>query len=89
MPKVPFPAAHQTLIPFVSRTRIHPSIPDKIREARRVIDQGGYKTVIESDGGIRRNTVPLIKEAGSDYIVAGSLMFREDPREMREWLASL
>ncbi len=27
--------------------------------------------------------------AGADYIVPGSLMFKEDPREMRAWLATL
>ena len=65
------------------------SVPDKIRQARRVVDKRGVDTVIQSDGGIRRDTVPLMKEAGADFIVPGSLMFKEDPREMREWLASL
>ena len=47
------------------------------------------KTEIEADGGIRRETVPLLKAAGADYIVPGSLMFKEDPPQMRQWLASL
>ena len=34
VPKVPFPAAHQTLIPLVSRTRIHASVPSRF--CRRV-----------------------------------------------------
>jgi hypothetical protein len=33
--------------------------------------------------------VPLIHAAGADYIVPGSLMFKEDPLSMRRWLASL
>jgi predicted dehydrogenase len=33
--------------------------------------------------------VPLIHAAGADSIVPGSLMFGEDPKEMRTWLASL
>jgi pentose-5-phosphate-3-epimerase len=41
------------------------------------------------DGGIRRESVPLIHAAGADYIVPGSLMFKEDPAAMRRWLASL
>jgi pentose-5-phosphate-3-epimerase len=41
------------------------------------------------DGGIRRESVPLIHAAGADYIVPGSLMFKEDPPAMRRWLASL
>ncbi len=65
------------------------SIPEKIRQARRLIEQAGAKTQIQSDGGIRRNTVPLIHAAGSDWIVPGSLMFGENPTEVRKWLASL
>ena len=66
-----------------------PSVPGKIRQARDIITQRGLKTEIEADGGIRRDTVPLLKAAGADYIVPGSLMFKEDPAEMRRWLASL
>jgi ribulose-phosphate 3-epimerase len=65
------------------------SVPQKIRRAREIIRQRGLKTEIEADGGIRRETVPLIHAAGADYIVPGSLMFREDPPAMRQWLASL
>ena len=64
-------------------------IPDKIRRTREIIRQRGLKTEIEADGGIRRETVPLLKAAGADYIVPGSLMFKEDPAQMRQWLASL
>ena len=63
-------------------------IPDKIRRTREIIRQRGVKTEIEADGGIRRETVPLLKAAGADYIVPGSLMFKEDPAQMRRWLAS-
>jgi ribulose-phosphate 3-epimerase len=63
--------------------------PGKIRQARQIIVERGLQTVIEADGGIRRNTVPLIHAAGADFIVPGSLMFGEDPKEMRTWLASL
>ena len=66
-----------------------PAVPDKIRQARALIQRRGLKAVIEADGGIRRNTVPLIHAAGADYIVPGSLMFGEDPPAMRAWLAGL
>jgi ribulose-phosphate 3-epimerase len=65
------------------------SVPAKIREAREIIAQNGYATEIEVDGGIRRNVVPTMSEAGADWIVPGSLMFGEDPPEMRRWLATL
>ena len=64
-------------------------VPDKIRSARQIISERGLKAEIEADGGIRRETVPLLKAAGTDYIVPGSLMFKEDPPAMRDWLAAL
>ena len=65
------------------------SVPGKIRLAREMIKQRGLKTEIEADGGIRRDTVPLLHAAGADYIVPGSLMFGSNPAGMRQWLASL
>lgn len=66
-----------------------PGVPDKIRRAQQIIGERGLQTEIEADGGIRRETVPLLAAAGADFIVPGSLMFREDPPAMRRWLASL
>ena len=63
--------------------------PGRIRQAREVIETRGLATVVEADGGIRRHTVPQLAAAGADFIVPGSLMFKEDPGEMRAWLASL
>ena len=63
--------------------------PARIRRARDEIDRRGLATVVEADGGIRRHTVPQIARAGADYIVPGSLMFKEDPGAMRAWLAGL
>jgi ribulose-phosphate 3-epimerase len=70
-------------------TGMDPSAPGKIAQARQIIQQRGLRTEIEMDGGIRRESVPLIHAAGADYIVPGSLMFKEDPQAMRRWLASL
>jgi ribulose-phosphate 3-epimerase len=70
-------------------TSMDNSIFDKIREARSEIEKYGAHVEIQVDGGIRRNTVPQIHEAGADWIVPGSLMFGEDPRAMRQWLMSL
>jgi ribulose-phosphate 3-epimerase len=64
-------------------------VPDKIRRTRGLIQERNLRTEIETDGGIRRQTVPLLHAAGSDFIVPGSLMFGEDPKSMRQWLASL
>lgn len=65
------------------------SVPAKIKRAKEIATGRGLKTEIEADGGIRRETVPLLHSAGADYIVPGSLMFGGDPKEMRKWLATL
>jgi ribulose-phosphate 3-epimerase len=70
-------------------TSMDPGVPEKIEQARRQIAARAAGTEIEVDGGIRRATVPLLHAAGADYIVPGSLMFKEDPQEMRRWLAAL
>lgn len=73
----------------IKGAEMDPSVPDRIRTAREIITRRNLKCEIEADGGIRRHTVPLIAAAGADYIVPGSLMFGEDPQQMREWLSSL
>src|SRR5437868_11996748 len=55
------------------------SVPKKVRDARQIISQRKLKMEIEVDGGIRRESVPMIHSAGADWIVPGSLMFKEDP----------
>jgi ribulose-phosphate 3-epimerase len=66
-----------------------PGVPAKIRRAKETVQQRKLSCVIEADGGIRRETVPLMAKAGVDFIVPGSLMFKEDPPAMRRWLAGL
>jgi ribulose-phosphate 3-epimerase len=65
------------------------SVPGKIQDLRETLTRKKLSIAIEADGGIRRETVPLLKRAGADFIVPGSLMFKEDPSELRQWLASL
>jgi ribulose-phosphate 3-epimerase len=73
----------------VKGASMDPSVPEKIRAVRREIERRKVSTEIEVDGGIRRQSVPQMAAAGADWIVPGSLMFGEDPAEMRRWLASL
>jgi ribulose-phosphate 3-epimerase len=68
---------------------LDPVAVGKLRQARQIIGRRGWKTELEADGGIRRETAPWLKAAGADYIVPGSLMFKEDPKAMRQWLAEL
>lgn len=73
----------------VKGVSMNPRAPERIRQVRHTIRQRGLHVEIQADGGIRRDTVPLLAEAGADYIVPGSLMFKENPQEMRQWLATL
>ncbi len=73
----------------IKGAEMDPSVPGKIRTAKQIIAERGVKAEVEADGGIRRHTVPLLAAAGADYIVPGSLMFGEDPAQMRAWLATL
>jgi ribulose-phosphate 3-epimerase len=51
---------------------------DKVRTARRAIDDAGLAVEIEIDGGIQEQTAPLAAEAGVDILVAGSAIFGAD-----------
>ena len=64
----------------------------RIRDARALLaEYGAEKTVrIESDGGIRATTVPALREAGTQLIVMGSLVFKsEDIARTSGWVKSL
>jgi ribulose-phosphate 3-epimerase len=65
------------------------SVAPKVRAAREIICRRSLKVDIQVDGGIRRESVPSIHSAGADWIVPGSLMFKEDPPAMREWLSHI
>ncbi len=52
----------------------------KIRTLRAEIDRLHLDCELEVDGGIDRNTSPLVTEAGANVLVAGSAVFREADR---------
>ena len=60
----------------------------KIREVRRLIDEGGYDVDIEVDGGIGPDTVASAVAAGANVLVAGSALFR-DPEGLRHAVSDL
>lgn len=55
-----------------------PSSTEKIRELRRMLDERGLKTDIEVDGGIKKNNLQMVLDAGANVIVAGSAIFEGD-----------
>lgn len=52
-----------------------PATLDKLREARKRIDESGYNIRLEIDGGVKVNNIKEIAEAGADTFVAGSAIF--------------
>ncbi len=55
---------------------------DKLRRLRRMIDERKLRTRIEIDGGIGRENIAQVVEAGAEIIVAGSAIYgEEDPAQ--------
>ncbi len=51
---------------------------NKLRQARKLIDQSGKNIRLEIDGGVKINNIAEIAEAGADTFVAGSAIFNSD-----------
>ncbi len=52
-----------------------PSILDKIRDVRAIIDASGFDIRLEIDGGVNLENIAEISEAGVDTFVMGSAIF--------------
>jgi ribulose-phosphate 3-epimerase len=71
---------------------LSPLAASRIREMHRLLIEHGLegKIKIEADGGIRTHTVPALRSAGADLVVAGSLVFKsEDLAQTFAWLRDL
>ena len=69
---------------------LDPAATDRLREAAGLIKASGRRIVLAADGGIRENTVPLLRAAGAETVVLGSLAFgAEDLGKRMAWLAAL
>jgi len=52
-----------------------PSALDKLREARKIIEESGRDIRLEIDGGVKADNIAEIKAAGADTFVSGSGIF--------------
>lgn len=52
-----------------------PSVLEKLRRARKMIDERGEKVELEVDGGVKIENVAAMAHAGADIFVAGSAIF--------------
>jgi ribulose-phosphate 3-epimerase len=64
-----------TVNPGFGGQRFIPSSLDKIRRARRLLDEAGSAAALEVDGGIGRDTIHACWSAGADTFVAGVAVF--------------
>lgn len=52
-----------------------PATLDKLKQARKLIDDSGRDIRLEIDGGVKADNIAEIKAAGADTFVAGSAIF--------------
>ena len=64
-----------------------PAMIDKIREARDLVQ--GRDIDIEVDGGITAETAPQVVRAGANALVAGSAVFKGDPKAYAKNIAAI
>jgi ribulose-phosphate 3-epimerase len=54
-----------------------PDAIEKVRRARRMLDESGLHMELAVDGGVNAETAPKLVEAGATVLVAGSAVFNE------------
>lgn len=54
---------------------------EKVKKLKKIIQNNGYNTLIEVDGGIKAENIQLLKDAGADVCVAGSAVFGKPDRK--------
>ena len=55
-----------------------PEVLNKIRELKKIKDEGKYHFDIEVDGGINFSNSKMVLEAGADILVSGTTVFKEN-----------
>lgn len=85
-----------TVEPGFGGQKYIPASTERIRRAKALFAERGLHTDIEVDGGIKRDNVDVVLEAGANVIVAGSAVFKGDicgntrsfTDHFREWEAA-
>lgn len=78
--------------PIGEREGLDPAAEARLREARRYIDAtvDDHRVVLIADGAIREDTVPALRKAGAQAVVAGKLVFEAPDLDARmTWLRAL
>ncbi len=67
-----------TVNPGFGGQKFIPAMLPKIRRCREMIDRTGLPVLLEVDGGVNRETIDDLVDAGVDAFVAGSAVFKGD-----------
>ena len=65
-----------------------PSVIEKAKRLKKLINERNPKCLIEVDGGVNDENIKLLEEAGVDVVVAGSFVYKH-PKGVKEAIASL
>ncbi len=60
-----------------------PEVLDKIKELKKIKDEGKYHFDIEVDGGINFSNSKIVLEAGADILVSGTTVFKENDGDIK------
>ncbi|MDB5231304.1 MAG: ribulose-phosphate 3-epimerase [Chitinophagaceae bacterium] len=67
-----------------------PHTIEKIKQLRKMIDEKGFKTLIEIDGGVTLENAAEIIHAGAHVLVAGNTVFKSsDPKKIIQQLKNI
>ncbi len=78
-----------SVYPGFSGQKFIESSLDKVKKARKFIDDNNYKTKIEIDGGINNETGAAAVKAGADILVSASYIFNGNINERIKILKNL
>ena len=67
-----------TVEPGFGGQRYLPASTARIREAKRMIEEKGLNVDIEVDGGITKDNISLVLDAGANVLVAGSAVYKAE-----------
>ena len=60
-----------------------PEVLNKIRELKKIKDEGKYHFDIEVDGGINFSNSKIVLEAGANILVSGTTVFKENDGDIK------
>lgn len=69
-----------SVFPGFGGQKFIPEVLPKIEQLAKLVDKSGKDIDIEIDGGITKENVKSVKDAGANVIVAGSTVFKESDK---------